>query len=490
MTHRLSLFLGFLAATTAHATIELIHRTAADDALAPFLALKGAYEHVSGDTKQASTTYAQLASLAPSNRHLTQARIALAFDRAEYTQVIREANHIDVTNPAHKKNAQRLAQSYLFTNQLPMARDAFAALQKQYPHDDSFDYYAAVTAIKMNDFATAQNTTSRVLSQETRENKHFLFHFLNAKMAFLSSDYDRALAHTTKSLAGHPRFAKGIMLKAAIEEKQKHPHKALATYEKYLAMLPDPAVVNRIVSLCFETKEYKKAYNLLLSQQRTAIDHNHDLAVLAMKQGDTSAAHIHIDAALAKDPTFSKGHKLKLHLLCEEQQFDQVCKLLKTWLHAQPFNQALITRAFFLQNKNVPRRILIDAFKHAAKQRPTIPLCFALADLLHQEELFEAARSWYEVVLRDKRLAPRSLLASKVHTQIARTLFLQKQFDRAHVVLTQARDCIPVYPSAYNLSALVLLETDGSREHARNFAQRALKAAPEHEPYLETLQRI
>lgn len=482
----------FCSLLTTHAwgVVELVHKPKADDAFAPFLALKGAYEHVNGDTKQAAITYAQLSTLAPESEHLKQARINLAFDRAEYATVVQQAHQIDITNPAHKKNAQRLAQAYLFSNRLCAARDTFAALRAQYPHDDSFDYYAAVTAIKMEDFVGAHRIINHVLAQSGRESKHFLFHFLNAKIAFLSGKYDAAMTHVTTSLAFNSRFAKGMMLKAAIAEKQNRLDLALATYEKYLTMMNDPTVINRIVSLCFSTKNYPKAYKLLLAQPRTTIDHFHDLAVLAMKMGKNPASHAHIDKVLAKDSTFAKGQKLKLHLLCEEQRFDDIAEVLKQWLHAQPRNQTLISRAYSLKNKGMTLRALIHIFKHVANRKSTMQLCFALGDLLHEEGGYEAARSWYEIALRDRTVAPRGLQASKLYTQMARTLYMQKLFSKARGVLIQAQTCTPVYPSAYNLSALVLLKTNGDPQQAKAFIELALQAAPDHAPYLETLSQL
>ena len=115
----------------------------------------------------------------------------------------------------HKESALNLAQAYLFTHRPLEALRMLLVLQNKYRHDDRLDYYH-LAYIKQGNSLDAHRTIDRIISDDGHETKHFLFHFLKAKLLVGNNDLTAAATHVEKALLQNPRFAKAVILKGVI----------------------------------------------------------------------------------------------------------------------------------------------------------------------------------------------------------------------------------------------------------------------------------
>jgi predicted Zn-dependent protease len=208
-----------------------------------FLALKGAYEQVSGDYKNARKTYGHLRTVTPTDQNLLGAALRLAFDHGHFAEVLSYAPHIDITAPQNKELAFLIAQAYLFLHKNTEGIDILEALRMQHPRDDRFDYFAAIAYTKINQAPQALAIINAVLADPTKRSRYYLFHFLKAKYLFLQNQCSEALDQINASLVNNPSFAKGFFLKGTILE-QLHQHKqALAAYQRYQTLNKNDATI-------------------------------------------------------------------------------------------------------------------------------------------------------------------------------------------------------------------------------------------------------
>lgn len=467
------------------ATIEVVRETPDPTTQYYFLSMKGAYEHVSGAPHRAAKTYELLKQLSPASEQLRHAMIRLAFERGDYQSVVAHESHIDATRPTHKESALYLAQSHLFCNNTEAALPLLKILRSLSPLDNRIEYYTALTLIKAQRLTEAAAVIQSVLNQEAYEAKHFLFHFLNAKLSFLEADFATAEKHIARCLADNPRFAKGIVLKAVIAEKQNRIDEALKTYESYLELTRDPEITSKVISLCFGTGRYQRALELLASQPRDTADYYHDMALVLYKLNRTKEALKTVKKSLEKDRNYEKAYTLYAHLMIAEQQFDDLRDQFALWLARHPDNRALISSWCRLIERGLPLATATETLAQAAKKAHSFSLMFALADLHHQHAQYEAARRWYEWALQH---APSALAVSKLWFQVACTFYKQNQHQKAHEATKKALAQAVVYPSAHNLMALLLAQTDSETAHAH--IQEALRADPTNKAYLATQKQL
>lgn len=479
-----------LAPLSLSAAIELVHENPDSTTQLYFLSMAGAYEHVSGSPHRAQQTYDQVTQLAPESVALQHAALRLAFEREDYAGVIARASHVNVTTKSHQEAALYLAQAYLFTGQITQALALLNPLSKKYPDHERVDYFIALCHLRNNDSKRAHRVIDAVLSEKARESKHFLFHFLKAKLLSTEEKLPAALTHSEKALIQHPRFSKGILLHGALLERSGHAEAALAQYEKYLDVSKDSVMTKKVIAMHFDAKNFARARTLLLSIPQNSADYFHDLAMVSFQLGENGTALSHLEHAFAKDPRHQRSQDLKTHILQAQKDIAGLTALYTGWLHQHPRNTHLLKNWYQLALNDVGVETGITVLERVTRRHPTHQACFALADLLQGAQEYAAARTWYQRALEDTALTRHGLLESKLHFQIACTHYREAEFSLAYDAVQKALSCVPPYPSAHNLAALIILEAGGSTHRAQEHIDHALLAAPHYAPYIATRQQL
>lgn len=485
------LLAGLCLYSTTTASIVVSEEQPASQAQLYYLSMVGAYEHISGQTHRAKKTYQQVTDLAPESRALHHATLRLAFERNAYDDAIAQAPHVDVNNPSDEEAALNLGQAYLFSNRTHEALTILTQLQKKHPQNDRVDYFIALCHLQNSDTAHAHRTVDAALRNPTRASRRFLFHFLKAKLLISEGNTEKAEQHLEQALEQNPRFAKAIVIRGALLERKGQTQQAISAYKQYLKLNPDDkTIIQKIIALLFATKNFAEARTYLLRIPQDTADYFHDCALISFQLGEHDAAYTALQTALKKDPQHRKSQDLLTEVLLVQNNISELTNMYVSWITATPQSHALIARWYQLAGKKLPAETVIAGLRSAAEHTPTYKICFALGDLLHQFGYFEQARTWYKRTLKSPRVTSRSLLASKLHFQIACTFYHERAYHDANKHLEQALACSPIYPSVHNLIALIIVEAGGNISTAQEHINRALYAAPDNSAYLDTQRQL
>ncbi|MDQ5890340.1 MAG: hypothetical protein QG604_214 [Candidatus Dependentiae bacterium] len=450
------LFAALAATSLTPGAIKVIEQAPNSDIQRYFLALKGAYEQASGQLPRATQTYAQLKKILTSDQTFNFALLRLAFDRGNYEEVISYKNTVDLANPQAKEAFFLIAQAYLFLHNTTNAIELLEKLMSLYPHDDRFDYFATIAYTKINQPAKALTRIEAILARQEKRSKHYLFHFLKAKIAFAQSDFILAAEEAKKCLANNPSCAKAFFLLGGIEEKQQHIAQALAWYEHYRTLQPgDKEAIDKVISLSIKIGAYQKAQELLAQHPNTTFHYYHNVALLHLAQRQYTEAENAIDSALTKNFNSGTMQDLKITVLVAQRKFSQLATLLLSWLTTHPADKPLIKKIMALRKNNMPYRMLRSIMEQAAQKKGTWQLCFGLGDLVHEQNQYEAARSWYTVALQDPELKENNLIKSQLHYQIAGSYWSQQDRPHATEAVTKSLSCSPHCPEAEELMKLL-----------------------------------
>jgi len=296
-----------------HATIEVIQQPSDDFELSCFLSLKGAYEQSSGKALAASKTYAQLESILPQKGHaFVWAKTKLAFERGRFKEATEHGLALDLSQRQDKEIAFITAQSHLFLNQMPAALELLHQLSAHYPHDERFDYFIALAYMKTEQNTKALTRINKVLSEQARTGKHYLFLYLKAKIAFASGDLESARKEAEASLCENPACVKPLQLLGAIAEKKRDDPEALAFYKRYLALNPtDIEVANTAAALAVKIGNFELAEKIITAHPSNTAKYFHNKALLQASCKQFALAKETIEKASALDPTNSKIQELK-----------------------------------------------------------------------------------------------------------------------------------------------------------------------------------
>lgn len=473
MTHILRQLLccSILATPFLQAEIEISHIAPPTAQQHYFLVMKGAYEQTRGDYVQAAHTFVSLAPYIKSPQ-MRLAALQVAFEQKRYHDLIKAANEIRTLHADNKELQLKLAQAYLHTHQLQDAATLLLALRAQFPHDDRIAYFAATTLLKQGLTAQAEEIITTVLRQESHAAKHYLFHFLRAKNAFLSGAYDTALEHVKKCTSTHPSFSRVQVLKGLIHEKKGDKEAALASYTEYLAHTPDNDIAQKQLMLAFECGNFLLVQNELKKKPKNEASYFHDLALVTFKLGDYDEAHALLDKALTLSPRFTKARTLRVHLLEAEKKHDEIAALFTKWLHETPHDHNLIRTIMKLEAKGLSREQVCSILRDVADRLEAPLVCFALGDLFHETGDYHEARHYYAQ-------APRQ---SATHFQDACMYFKENNHEAMQRELHAAQQYDVIYPSVYNLAAFA---NPGAPE-ALQLIEKALAADATNAAYLDT----
>jgi tetratricopeptide (TPR) repeat protein len=265
--------------------------------------------------------------------------------------------------------------------------------------------------------------------------------------------------------------------------------KALACYTLYLKQSPhDEDIRQKQVMLAFECGDFLLVQNVLQKNPKDDATYYHDLALVTFKLGDYKKAHDLLNKAESLSPRFSKARTLRIHLLTAQQKYDEIAQLFTTWLTESPGDAGLIKTIMKLEAKGLSRTSVHNILRSAAQEKATLPVCFALADMLHEAGEYDEARTWYDTALSvdPQEGEKKGLTSSQLHFQKACTHFRENNHQAMYNELAAAQQSSIVYPSVYNLLSFA----DPAAPDALALVNKALEADASNEAYLATKKSV
>jgi|GEM_PF-2465917 len=450
-----------------------------------FLSLKGSYEHLSGAHQNAEQTYDVLSKFSPHNRALHHSQLKLFLAQGKVERVISLAEQLEKDGILDKASKSILAQAYALKKDNRKARVLLQQLHEENPTCEQTGYALANAYIRTKNLVKASEIIAPFLQEGFHRPKKYLFHFLQAKISFFAKNFADSQFHITQALKLAPRFTKGFLLKGLIFEQGTKKDIALDAYLSYLEHNKDRQIEKKALSLAFALKRYQVALTLLNKNKENTADYHHDRALIYFKQKKYQESYETLQKALALNPAHQSSRKLLIQLFLSSQESELACRQIAYWIRANPYSVSLLRWLVSLKEKGASHAHITQTLTSLAKESATYVICFALADLLHEQKQYEQACIWYTTALQDPGLDTHSLLASKLHFQHARALYQQEKFGACQKAVEACLHCSPAHPSGYNLKALLLMRTENYSQ-ALNAVNRALVAAPLHSPYLDT----
>ncbi|MFC1894741.1 tetratricopeptide repeat protein [Candidatus Dependentiae bacterium] len=449
-----------------------------------FLYAKGAYQRIGGKPFKAAETFKKL-NKDNISFYAYDAQIRLFFDLHKFKKIVALGEKIKKHFRDNLDIQLILAQSYLNLNLEQNAEKYFIELSKKYPDNDQIAYYTTVSYIKNNKLHDALDFINKCLSQHTLRSKHFLFHFLASKVYLHLRRYIDALEHIKKSVNLYPKFEKGWLLKALLEEQLGRINHAIAGYKRFLDIVgEDLAVEKQLVRLLFNVKKYKQAANTLRNMNLTTPEYFFDLALIERRANNFKQSLKDINKLLEKFPNFNKAKILKVEVLLLSKQKQEALDFATKWLSCEPNSLSAVKILILLQKRSIPKSLVISALEKVLKKNKSSQIILAaLADLYLEEgnlnNVIKYCNSLNSITNSDA-------LKSKLLFQIAYAYFEQKKDDKVEKYLKKAMNYKPVYPSVYNLLAYFYAQKNKNLHQAIKLSEMALELNPDCYYYLDT----
>ena len=458
--------------------------TLGDEAKNYFLVLKRDYLHYKGTpakTLEALKTHEMINGPAQSKEGL----IRILFDINQFDKI---AKLFDETKGAFDNDLEIqliFAQSFLNLSQDEKAESIFKKMSEKFPDNEQVAYYTAVSYIKNNQIDKALNFINQCIEKQGLRNKHFLFYFLKSKIYSQLGMNKEALEFIEKSLDLFPRFDKGWLLKALLEEQLGRVNDAIKGYKSFLDLVGrDAAVEKQLVHLLFSQQRFGEAADVLRGMEVDSPEYFFDLALIDFKAGKQNLALESIEKALQKFPDFRKARLLKVEILLSQNQKEKALDFMKDWIIKDAHDNAVIRILILLRRSGVSIDSIIKVLEGVVqKNGDDVGILSVLADLYLEKDDYNKVLEYCKKLFAAVKSGE---LKSKILFQTAYIYFVTNEEVQMVRVLKEAIKYNPVYPSAYNLLAYHYAQNDKNLNDALKLADFALKTEPNCYYYIDT----
>ena len=381
------------------------------------------------------------------------------------------------------------AKALLFTHKHKKAQSLFQDLTHRFPDDEQVMYYATVHAMQQGAFDKAQAMIEQALANKVLIPKHFLFYFLQSKVALARGEHKKALELAQKSVELYPRFAQGYLFKAMLEERLGRVGEAITGFRQFLDLVgSDEAIEKQLVHLLFAQQRYEEAAEQLQKiphvKPSAKFAYYFDLALVNWKAGKREKAFEAIDKAINERADFTKARILKIEMLLEANEQKKALSSIEEWITKLPNDVVAYKTLLLLKKVGVDPHLIIDRLKRLTKSQKKNELCFlALADISTNTKQYKLALSTYKKAFE---LVRNKGLKSKILFQMGYLHYVLKEHEKMEETLEKSLSFKPVYPSSYNLLAYHYAEKEKQLPRALTLIDNALKRRPHSHYYLDT----
>lgn len=446
------------------------------------LYLNANYLQYNGEITKALKSYNKLFTLEAPD-YIYEGYLRLLSQANQFNEIVRL---IDKTTEQFKDDLEMqliYVQSLLNTNRDTQAKTILEGLKKKYPQDEQVMYYATTLDEKGNNIQKALDDLDGFLAKNPAKSRNSFFYFLKAKLYLKMGNIEQALASINQCLDITPRFDRGHLFKALLLEQTQKITEAIKSYKDFLDLAGDnPIIIKQLVQHLFAQRRYKEAATYLKKVKSDDPEFHFDLALLEWKANDVKESLVQAEAALAKNPSFSKAKVLVVQILLSQKRYDEAITRGTNWLMETPSDNVLIHALLSVSQQIDPNRI-VEPFEKIYAKHDLLNITIALADLLFHSKQYTRATAFYEKALTkkiDKKLK------TKIDYQIALNYFLQNRHDQALQKLeVTLKQNIP-YPPVYNLMAFILAEANRDLERADSLINEALKLDGTSAEFLDT----
>lgn len=326
----------------------------------------------------------------------------------------------------------------------------------------------------------ALKVIDNLLNNAIRKPTHFIFHFLKSQIYLQLDKKDAALASIKASLDLHPRFDKGWLLRALLEEKAGNLEQAVKGYTNFLELVgPNQDIEQHLVALAFKQK----------IQEQTAQSTNTTTNLFQKSLQSFQAKHYkqalaEIETCIEQQPANNQAKILKVQIFAAMDEADKALQDLKTWTLAEPHQTIWYNTLHLLYRTGVDAPKIIRVLHAIEKGFPDqlLPSLY-LADLYIREKSVHAATNYLQRCL--KSVDHKDLQAALIF-QLCALAYDNKQFKKVKEYQTQYHEIMQHHAPWLNLMAYYFTQHEKNHTQAQKLIAQARAIDPENVHMIDT----
>ncbi len=279
-----------------------------------------------------------------------------------------------------------------------------------------------------------------------QKNNHFMLYYIKSQLYMELNKLDLAYKNISICIEKQPRFDKGWLLCALIQEQKGAITDAIKGYNAYLDLCPSQQanVKKHILELHIESERQQAKSKMVKDNYSRCLEH------LNAKRFDRARAlSTHL---LAADPLAQQYRLMHIQVLMSLKHYEQVLSHIIKWItESNAQRDEWLATLHLLHRTELPINSILNAFEHISKQLSSdATTLFYLADLYTRTGKKEEAIKTYQNILilnKDK------IVAAKLHYQIACSYYHTANYQAMHDSLELGHRCDPESVPINNLLA-------------------------------------
>lgn len=347
-----------------------------------------AYYQFAGKMKLSYAFYKQLIE-EDAPIYIYNGYIHLLFDTQNYQHILQLIPKLEDLFAQDASLQLIFAQVLEKTGKHDQADEKFIKLNDKFKTNQEIAFSAANSFLRRKEPENAIHVIDKLLNTAPPRPNNFIFYFLKSQIYMQLNDKHEALKNVKKSLDLHPRFDKGLLLHALLNEQVGELEDAIKGYSKFLEVSggANREVEQHLLQLIFKQKIQQR--DLGKSNSITLNKQCFDKALSFFDQKQFEKAIEQIDGCLKEKPSDDESKLLKIQILSAMQQPQKVAQQLKSWILKDPNNSMWYKTTHLLTQDTISMQQAIDIFKEIEKEQPhnILPVIY-LADLhtrMHNE---------------------------------------------------------------------------------------------------------
>jgi len=377
------------------------------------------------------------------------------------------------------------SQTLLNAGKVDEADKLILGLQDKNTSHQEVSFQAAQIYLRRKEPEQALAVIDKYFNNSVRRPNDFIFHFFKSQIYMQLNCKHDALASVRRSVEMYPRFDKGWLLFAMLEEQAGNLEQAIKGYSAFLELTNtnNNEVHNHLLSLMFKQK---------LAEQNSSNPINtkgsFEKTLLNFKQQNFHQALGCVDECLVQQPADVQARLLKIQILAGMNQYKKAADVVKDWIEQEPHNTLWYQTLHTLCRMGLENSVAIDILQKVAAQDPQLqyPTLY-MADLYLRSANTDKAMEFLHIAL-DK--VSDAVVKTKILYQIAIIHYEHQRYAEMKTVLEQGLQLQTDYPPLLNLLSYYYATKGNNLILAQKYIDVVLKQDKDNPHFLDTQARI
>ncbi len=339
------------------------------------------YHQSHGELEKAEKGYQQLLLSSDASPQIYRGYIPLLAASKKYQHIVALIPRLE-KDFANDPDIQLIfAQALEQSGRQKEADELYIKLSRQFKTHQEIVYQAVNSYRRNKERDNAIKLIDELLNNSPRKPNNFVFHFMKAQLYTELSDKPHARESVNKTLELYPRFDKGWLLSAMLDEEAGKLDEAIKGYTNFLELTdaPNQQLEKHLLELLIKRR-------MVESKKKTmAVDNNCFLEGLSLFQKKEYRKGMQsINKCLEKESTNKDATILKINMLGAMRKHRQALKTLRTCLYNDPHDEIWYSQLHALCLNGLSERRALKLLVDVIHEHPEAPLAH-----LHIAELFK-----------------------------------------------------------------------------------------------------